>query len=91
MAIFGGLLDLVLLVFLVLVFAEYTKIRAKYDKAFKFLTASALMFLLAFVFTGLDFWVMIPASIYGTYLFEFIGWLFVLIGTLFGALEMLKK
>jgi hypothetical protein len=92
MVIFGGLLDLVLLVFLILVFAEYTKLRSKYDKAFKFIAGAALLFLLAFSF-GLSVWVdMVGMSaMYGMYLFEIIGWIFLLVGTLWGAVEMVKN
>ena len=92
MAIFGGLLDLVLLIFLVLVFAEYTKIRGKLDKPFKFIAGAGVLFLLAFSFGGLTVMGMIGgAEMYGLYLFEFIGWIFLLIGTLWAAVEFMKK
>lgn len=93
MAIFGGLLDLVLLIFLVLVFAEYTKMRAKMDKQFKFIAGAAVLFLLAYSFMAgtLAVWGMVSGIVYAQYLFEFIGWIFLLIGTLWAAVEFLKK
>ena len=91
MAIFGGLLDLVLVLFLVLVFAEYAKVRAKAEKQMKFVAGAALFFLLAFAFSGLSVWGMVAGAEYGTYLFEIIGWIFLLIGTLWGAIVLAQK
>jgi hypothetical protein len=92
MAIFGGLLDLVIVVFLVLVFAEYVKLRAKADKPMKFVAGAGLLFLLAFAFTpALAAMGMVPGVVYGQYLFEVIGFILLLIGTLWGTIELLKK
>jgi len=92
MAIFGGLLDVVVVVFLVLVFAEYIKLRAKVDKPMKFLAASALMMLLAYSF-GMSVFTAYAGSVaaYGTQLFEILGWILLLVGTLWGTLELIKK
>ena len=96
--IFGGLLDVVVVVFLVLVFAEYIKLRAKVDKPMKFLAASALLFLLAWAFSTVNgtnvmtFMGMLGgADVYALYLFEFLGWLLLLIATLWGTMELIKK
>lgn len=91
MAIFGGLLDVVVVVFLVLVFAEYIKLRAKVEKPMKFLAASALLLLLAYSFGMSVFAYAGGAAAYGTQLFEILGWIMLLVGTLWGTLELIKK
>ncbi|MEE9406142.1 MAG: hypothetical protein V3V26_01930 [Candidatus Aenigmarchaeota archaeon] len=91
--IFGGLLDVVVVVFLVLVFAEYIKLRAKVDKPMKFLAGSALLFLLAWSFGGLSVFTTYAgsAAMYGTQLFEILGWILLLVAALWGTLELIKK
>jgi hypothetical protein len=90
--IFGGLLDVVVVVFLVLVFAEYIKLRAKVDKPMKFLAGAAMLFLLAWSFGGLTvFGYAGAAAAYGTQLFEILGWILLLVATLWGTLELIKK
>ena len=70
MAIFGGHLDWVLVIFLVLVFAEYVKVRAKSAKGFGLIGGAAIWFLLAASFTGLGFMAAIgPAALYGQFFF----------------------
>lgn len=84
MAVFeAGIFDLVLLVFLVLVFAEYTKIRQR-SKGFHWIAGSGLLFLVAgsFMPAHLDFWSSVPGAVTGQWLFEFIGWVFLLVGAL---------
>jgi hypothetical protein len=74
------------------VFAEYAKIRAKADKAFSFIATSGIFFLLAMGFE-LSFFSTVagPAAMYGVYLFQFLGWLVLLIGVLWAASKLLAK
>jgi len=72
------------------VFAEYAKIRTKVEKPFNFIAAAGIFFLLAIAFTA-DFFAMAGgAAVYGVYLFEFLGWLFLLIGVIWAALGLMK-
>jgi len=91
MVLFGGLLDMALVLFLVLVFAEYAKLRSKADKGFKFIAGAALLFLLAASFGGLAVWGQVFGAVYGLWLFEIIGWIFLLIGAIWAALDLAKK
>jgi len=93
--VFGGLLDYVIVVFLVLVFAEYTKMKNKYEKQFAWIAGGAIWFLLAYLCNGgvLDVWTAIGTDI-GTYLgwlFEIIGAIFVLVGVVQVGLKVLSK
>jgi hypothetical protein len=82
MVVFGGLLDFVIVVFLVLVLAEYTKIRAK-SKGFNLITAAAVFALLAYGFTMTVWMTLVPTGyMWGQYLFEFLAWILLLIGAL---------
>lgn len=88
MALFGGLWDAVLVIFLVLVFAEYVKVRAKASKQFNWIAAGGLLALLAAVSPWIG---IVPGAEAGaTMLFGVIGWILVLIGALWGAVELLK-
>ncbi len=89
MAIFGGLWDAVIAIFLVLVFAEYVKVRAKISKQFNLIAASALFILLAVASME---WLTIAgdAAYWAHVLFSMIGWILLLIGTIWGALELTK-
>ena len=72
------------------VFAEYAKIRSKVEKQFNFIAGAGIFFLLAAGF-GLSFFDLAGgAAVYGVYLFEFLGWLFLLIGVLWAALGLMK-
>ncbi len=73
------------------VFAEYAKIRAKAEKGFNFIAGAGIFFLLAMGFQVSLFNMAGGAAVYGVYLFEFIGWLFLLIGVLMAAMGLLKK
>jgi len=93
MVIFGGLLDYVIVVFLVLVFAEYTKMRSKLDKQFAWIAGGAVWFLLAHLFDStLTFMGQLgEIQVYGLWLFEFLGFLFVLIGVLLAGIKLINK
>ena len=77
---------------LVPVFAEYAKIRKNAEKAFNWIAIAGVSFILATSF-GITIWATyIPAlSLYGAMLFEFIGWAFVLIGSLLAITTLMKK
>lgn len=92
MAVFAGILDLVVVVFLVLVFAEYTKLRQR-SKGFYWLASGGILFLLAgtFMSAHLNIWSQVKGAIAGQWLFEFLGWLFVLIGALVIVSDLAKQ
>lgn len=91
--IFGVLLDYVIVVFLVLVFAEYTKMRSKLDKQFAWIAGGAIWLLLAYLFTGVLEFMTFAGEIetYLLYLFEVLGFLFVLIGAIMIGIKLLGK
>jgi len=89
MALFGAGLDWVVAVFLVLVFAEYIKIRAK-SKGFNWIAASAVSALLGWSFSGFGVWGLVSGAIWGQYLFEFIAWILLLIGAITVVLDLSK-
>lgn len=73
------------------VFAEYAKIRTRVERPFNFIAGAGIFFLLAMGFQVSLFTDMVgAASVYGVYLFEFLGWLFLLIGVLWAALGLMK-
>ena len=89
--IFGGLMDVVLIIFVVLFFAEYMKMRNKYQKAFGMIAASGLFFLLAAVMVTGVLGVLSMAGgieMYLMYLFEVLGLLLLLVGVLMGVKDM---
>ncbi len=90
MVVFGGLLDLVIVVFLVLVFAEYVKIRTKADKPFRLVASAGVLALLAAGSSLLE--VAGPTAVFwiGT-IFSVISWILLLIGTLWATAELSKK
>ena len=78
---------------LVPVFAEYAKIRKNAEKAFNWIAIGGVSFILATAF-GVSFWTTIGAetvTTYGGLIFEFVGWIFVLIGALLAIVEIIKK
>ena len=89
MVVFGGLWDAAIVIFLVLVFAEYMKVRAKASKAFNFVAGAGLLVLLA----AASPWIgLVPGAEQGaSLLFGVIAWILLLIGALWGALEMTKS
>jgi len=90
MVVFGGLLDFVIVVFLVLVFAEYIKIRTK-SKGFSLIAGAAVLLLLAYGFTLTVWMTLVPSGyMWGQYLFEFLAWILLLIGAITIVLDLSK-
>jgi len=94
MAIFEGLIGLGIALLLAPAIAEYAKLRRKGEKGFGWVAASGVFFLFAGTFAltptlgtyvGADVW-----SGVGT-VFEVIGWILALIGTIFVGYEMLVE
>ncbi len=77
---------------LVPVFAEYAKIRKGAEKAFNWIAIAGVSFILATAF-GITLWATyIPQlAMYGAMLFEFVGWIFVLVGALLAIVSLMKK
>ena len=73
------------------VFAEYAKIRVKAERQFNFIAAAGIFFLLAIAFNASFFALTGGAGVYGMYLFEFLGWLFLLVGVLWAVFAGLMK
>jgi len=88
MALFGGLWDVAIVIFLVLVFAEYAKVRSKASKQFNWIAASGVLILLA----AASSWIgLVPGAQQGaTLLFSVIAWILLLIGALWTTAELLK-
>ncbi|MBI4021111.1 MAG: hypothetical protein HY369_02620 [Candidatus Aenigmarchaeota archaeon] len=89
MALFGGLWDAAVVIFLVLVFAEYMKVRTKATKQFNWIAGSGLLVLLA----AASSWISVAGNSVvsgATTLFGVIAWIMLLIGALWGALELTK-
>jgi hypothetical protein len=72
------------------VFAEYAKIRTKVERPFNFIAAAGIFFLLAIAFNVSFFTLAGGVEAFGMYLFDFLGWLFLLIGVLWAALGLMK-
>lgn len=89
MALFGGLWDAALAIFLVLVFAEYIKVRAKASKQFNWIAAGGVFIVLAAATTALIGSFHASISLLSN-LFSAIAWIAVLIGAIWGAAELLK-
>jgi len=88
MALFG-VWDAAIVIFLVLVFAEYVKVRAKVSKQMNFIAGAGLLVVLS----NASSWISVAGSsvVDGvTVLFGAIAWILLLIGTLWAALELTK-
>jgi succinate dehydrogenase hydrophobic anchor subunit len=75
------------------VFTEYAKLRTKVAKPVNFVAIAGVFFLLASGFE-ISMWASIQvysAAFYGSLLFQFLGWLFLLIGVLWAAFGLLKE
>jgi hypothetical protein len=74
------------------VFAEYAKIRSKAERQFNFIAAAGVFFLVSIAFTATLFTYAIGnAYIFGVYLFEFLGWIFLVVGALWAVFGGLIK
>ncbi len=90
MAIFGGLIDVGIAFLLAAVLAEYLKFRNVAKKGFNWIILAGLFFLFAGTFsTAITLQTYIGSSIWnlGSQVFEILGWLFALVGTLFVVYE----
>jgi len=82
---------------LALVFVEYAKLREKSEKAFVWIGAGAVSFILGGVFKALEDTVWAEAGIeetiglYGLYLFQVIGLILVLIGALWAIVDLVTQ
>ncbi|UCG95044.1 MAG: hypothetical protein JSV92_03295 [archaeon] len=75
------------------VFAEYAKIRKKAEKAFNWIAVAGVSFVLATAFS-IAFWTemgIANIAMYGAWLFQFIGWIFVLFGAILAIVTLMKK
>lgn len=74
------------------VFAEYANLKEKTGTAFGWIAGAGLMFLLASAFKN-TFWgaVSVQASYWGALIFQFIGWIFAFIGTIWAAYLITKE
>lgn len=80
--------------FLVPALAEHGGIRKMSTKGFNWVAIAGFMFLLAGTFSSstLMFWESFATvALYGFKLFQIIGWIFILGGTIIAALDFLKK
>jgi hypothetical protein len=74
------------------VFAEYAKIRSKAERQFNFIAAAGVFFLVSIAFTASLFTNLVGASyIFGVYIFEFLGWLFLIVGAVWAVFSGLIK
>ena len=74
------------------VFAEYAKIRSKAERQFNFIAAAGVFFLVSIAFTVSLFTSTLGSSyIIGQFLFEFLGWIFLLVGAIWAVFSGLLK
>ncbi|MBU0953655.1 MAG: hypothetical protein KKA90_04545 [Nanoarchaeota archaeon] len=72
------------------VFAEYARIRAKSARGFNLIFAAGTMFLLAWGFTVFSGTLAANIAPMGELLFDFIGWVLLLVGAITVALDLSK-
>ncbi len=87
------LLWLALVALLAPVLTEYGKIKAQIEKQLAFVAGGGLLFLLAAGFET-PVWTGGQLAAYGPYgsaLFQILGWILLLVGTLWGAYALMKK
>lgn len=94
MVLFEGLLGLGFLSLLVPVLAKYAKIKKHAKKAFNWIAGAGISFILAtaFNYKVVSFWMYAgKISTWLQQLFEFIGWIFLLVGSIWAMVELAKK
>ncbi|HDM05653.1 MAG TPA: hypothetical protein ENG34_00045 [Candidatus Aenigmarchaeota archaeon] len=77
------------------VFAQYAGMRKKAEKGFNWIMMAGLLFLLAGAFDAatVSFWTasgLTDVASGGVWLFEIIGWIFILVGVLMAVYEYFK-
>jgi hypothetical protein len=91
---FGTGIDLAVGLFLVTVFANYVGIVKRAEKAFTWIAAGAVSFLLAGVFNAAPMigeWVTTGTVNYGYVLFGVVGFILVLVGALWAIYQLLVE
>jgi hypothetical protein len=94
MALFGGMIDLGVALILITALAEYFKFRKAADKGFSWLAVAGVFFVFAGTFgvaTSLGTYIGTTAWTGLEQIFEILGWIFALIGTLFVAYQVLVE
>jgi len=91
-----GLITLGIATVLVPVFFKYAGMEKNMERALGFLAGGGVLFLLAAAFSAsnLSFWGyanLTNVATNGTYLFEIVGWIFVLVGALLTSIRMLSS
>lgn len=78
-------------VFMIVVFAEYGNVRKRAERGFGFLAAGGLLFFLAATF-NLEVLktVTVQGALYGQYLFQVIGWIFIIVGVVWASVDLSK-
>ncbi|MEM7827073.1 MAG: hypothetical protein QXQ40_02515 [Candidatus Aenigmatarchaeota archaeon] len=83
--IFGAGLDTAIAILLCMVLAHHVQLTKKIEKAFKWIGAGAVSFVIAGIFEQTPYisvWITAYGTNYGVALFAVIGWILVLIGGL---------
>ncbi len=92
--VFGTGVDLAVAIFVVATLAQYVGIVKRAEKAFAWIMAGAVSFLLAGVFEAAPLvadWVTAGGVNYGYALFGVIGFILVLVGTLWAIYQLLTE
>jgi len=90
----GTGIDVAIGLFLCLAFSHYTELARKAEKAFKWISAGAVSFLLAGVFELtpiISGFVTAGTLNYGFALFAVVGWILVMIGALWALYQLLTE
>jgi len=91
---FGTGIDVAVGLLLALVFCQYLDIVKKAEKAFTWIVTGAVSFLLAGVFDSvalISTWVTSGGVNYGFALFSVVGWILVLVGSLWAMYQLLVE
>lgn len=89
---FSGILGLGIACLLAPVFAEYANIREEAGMGFSFIAGGGVLYLLSSSFEMTGFFGQVASlSTMGASLFEVIGWIFVLIGSLMTVYKLVTK
>ncbi|MCD4739642.1 hypothetical protein K8R43_00460 [archaeon] len=85
------LIGMAIAVFVLIVFAEYGKVRKKAERGFGLFAAGGMMFFLAATF-NLEVLSIISnqGALYGQYLFQAFGLIFVFVGTIWASVDLSK-
>jgi len=85
------LVGMAIAAFVLIVFAEYGNVRKKAERGFGLFAAGGMMFFLAATFNLEVLSMMsVQGAMYGQYLFQAFGWIFVIIGTIWASIDLSK-